>query len=66
MTLSVAVFAAGGFFLDRKLGLGFPVGTLVGFGLGFIAGFWALVRGLDRPRTGSRRPDDANEGGSGR
>ncbi len=66
MTLSVAAFAAGGFWLDRKLGLGFPVGTLVGFALGFVAGFWALIRGLDRPRSSKGKGDATSEDGSGR
>ena len=66
MTLSVAAFAAGGFFLDRKLELGFPVGTLVGFALGFVAGFWALMRGLDRPRANQDRGDGNGANGSGR
>ena len=58
--ISVGLFGAGGFFLDKKLGLRIPVGTLVGSAIGFFVGFALLLRGVAASNSG-RDPTDGPE-----
>ncbi len=57
VVISVGLFGAAGFFLDKKLELRIPVATLVGAAFGFFVGFWLLVRGVNSTNSG-RDPKD--------